>query len=175
MNLTDAKQLGGKRRKRKRVGRGTGSGSGKTCGRGHKGSGARAGRKHHATHAGGQVPFFRRFPKRGFNNPFGTRCAVVNLARLEESFQAGETVDALALKRVGLVKRAPDGIKVLGQGTLTKALTVRVQAFSASAREKIVAAGGTAEVAPKTPRTRGDGKKRKADASEANGQPSADG
>jgi len=148
MNLRDAKALGGKRRKRKRIGRGTGSGSGKTSGRGHKGSGARAGRLHTRSHAGGQVPFFRRFPKRGFTNPFGTRYVVVNVAQLEQAFQAGDMVDALALKRVGLVKRAPDGIKVLGQGALSKALTVRVTAFSTAAREKITAAGGTAECLP---------------------------
>jgi len=149
MNLSDAKRLGGKRRRRKRVGRGPGSGVGKTCGRGHKGAGARAGRMHTLTHAGGQVPFFRRFPKRGFNNPFGTRYAVVNVGQLEQAFQAGETVDGLALRRVGLVKRAPQGIKVLAQGTLSKALAVRAQAFSAAAREKIAAAGGTAEVTTK--------------------------
>jgi len=145
MNLGDAKKLGHKRRKRRRVGRGTGSGFGKTCGRGHKGAGARAGRMHHLTHAGGQVPFFRRFPKRGFNNPFGTRYTIINVGQLEQAFEASETVDARALKRVGLVKRAPQGIKVLGQGTLTKALTVRAEAFSATARQKITAAGGTAE------------------------------
>ena len=100
MNLTDAKRAGRKRRRRKRVGRGPGSGSGKTCGRGHKGSGARAGRSHTRTHAGGQTPFFRRFPKRGFTNPFGTRYAVVNVGQLGRFFQAGETVDAAALKRM---------------------------------------------------------------------------
>jgi large subunit ribosomal protein L15 len=145
MNLSDAKGLGRKRRPRKRLGRGRASGSGKTCGRGHKGAGARAGRMHTRTHAGGQVPFFRRFPKRGFTNPFGTRYAVVNVGQLDRAFEAGATVDALALKRVGLVKRAPQGVKVLGQGTLGKALTVRASAFSATAREKIAAAGGTAE------------------------------
>ena len=145
MNLSDAKQTTTRRKRRKRVGRGTGSGHGKTSGRGHRGQGARAGQQHHATHIGGGVPFFRRFPKRGFNNPFGTVYAVVNVADLERSFQAGDVVDAAALKRTGLVKRAPQGVKVLGRGDLTKALTVKAQAFSASAREKITAAGGAVE------------------------------
>ncbi len=146
MDLSEAKAGGGRRRRRKRVGRGRGSGWGKTCGRGHKGAGARAGRMHTRTHAGGQVPYFRRFPKRGFNNPFGTRYAVVNIAQLERAFEAGETVDALALRRVGLLKQARQGVKVLGQGSLSKALKVRAAAFSAAAREKIAAAGGTAEI-----------------------------
>ena len=147
MDLSDARRLGKGRRRRKRVGRGPASGHGKTCGRGHKGAGARAGRMHTRSHAGGQVPFFRRFPKRGFNNPFGTRYAVVNVGDLERCFEAGETVDEVSLRRVGLLKGRADGVKVLGQGTLSKALTVRVEAFSAAAREKIVAAGGTAETA----------------------------
>ena len=145
MNLSDAKRLVRRHKPRKRVGRGPGSGHGKTCGRGHKGAGARAGRPHTRSHAGGQVPFFRRFPKRGFNNPFRTRYAIVNVAQLEKAFQPGDIVDELALKRVGLIKKTLDGIKILGQGTLTKPLTVRAHAFSASAREKIIAAGGTAE------------------------------
>lgn len=145
MNLTEAKQATTRRKRRKRVGRGRGSGHGKTAGRGHKGTGQRAGRMHHRAHAGGQTPFFRRFPKRGFNNPFGTVFAVVNVGQLEGAFQAGDVVDAAALKREGLVKRAPQGIKVLGHGVLTKPLTVCAAAFSASAREKITAAGGTCQ------------------------------
>ena len=145
MDLCEAKKRQSPRKWRKRRGRGPGSGHGKTSGRGHKGSGARAGRMHHATHAGGQVPFFRRFPKRGFFNKFGTVYAVVNVSQLDRAFQAGETVDVLALRRVGLIKKAPQGVKVLGQGDLTKALTVKAAAFSASARDKIAAAGGAAE------------------------------
>jgi large subunit ribosomal protein L15 len=147
MNLTEAKKRVSRRQWRKRRGRGPGSGHGKTSGRGHKGAGARAGRMHHASHAGGQVPYFRRFPKRGFKNPFKITYAVVNVSQLEQAFQAGESVDLLALRRVGLVKKAPQGVKILGQGELTKALTVRAAAFSAGAREKIAAAGGAAEIA----------------------------
>ena len=146
MNLSEAKALGRRRPSRKRVGRGRGSGLGKTAGRGSKGAGARAGRMHTRTHAGGQVPFFRRFPKRGFHNPFGTRYTVVNVAQLEQAFEPGATVDVLALRRVGVIKRVRQALKVLGQGTLTKPLTVRANAFSATARQKIAEAGGTAEV-----------------------------
>lgn len=148
MNLGDAKRMGGKRARRRRIGRGPGSGMGKTAGRGSKGAGARAGRLHHRSHAGGQVPFFRRFPKRGFTDIFGTVYAVVNVEALEKAFQAGDEVDLEALRRKGLVKQAPQGVKVLGDGTLSKALTVRVQAASESAKAKIVAAGGTVTVVP---------------------------
>ena len=128
-----------------RRGRGHGSGNGKTAGKGHKGQKARSG----ATRPGfegGQMPLQRRVPKRGFNNIFRTEYAVVNVASLEERFDANATVDAESLKACGLIKKELDGIKVLGNGEITKALTVKVSAISESAKAKIEAAGGKVEV-----------------------------
>ena len=119
-----------------RKGRGAGSGNGKTAGRGHKGQWARS---------GGQMPLARRLPKRGFHNIFGTTYAPVNVSALEK-FEDGAEVTAEILCNAGIVKNALDGIKILGTGTLTKKLTVKAAAFSASAKEKIEAAGGKAEV-----------------------------
>ena len=127
-----------------RRGRGAGSGNGKTAGYGHKGQKARSGSKR-AGFEGGQMPLQRRLPKRGFNNIFATRYAIINLNDLEK-FENGATVDAAALKEAGIVKNTLDGVKVLSTGTLTKSLTVKVAAFSASAKEKIEQAGGKAEV-----------------------------
>ena len=128
-----------------RKGRGIGSGNGKTAGFGSKGQKARSGVKH-AGFEGGQMPLARRLPKVGFNNIFATQYAIVNVADLEAAFNAGDVVDTEALKAKGLVKKTLDGVKVLGNGELTKALTVKAAAYSASAKEKIEKAGGKAEV-----------------------------
>ena len=128
-----------------RKGRGPGSGNGKTAGRGHKGQKARAGRGMRPGFEGGQMPLQRRVPKRGFNNIFATRYAIVNLAALNK-FENGAVVDTEALKAAGLVKNSYDGVKILGNGALEKNLTVKAAAFSESAKSKIEAAGGKAEV-----------------------------
>ena len=128
-----------------RKGRGAGSGNGKTAGRGHKGQWARSGGGVRPGFEGGQMPLARRLPKRGFNNIFGTIYAPVNVSALEK-FEDGTEVTAEALREAGIVKNALDGVKILGNGTLTKKLTVKAAAFSASAKEKIEAAGGKAEV-----------------------------
>jgi large subunit ribosomal protein L15 len=145
MDLSTLKPAPGARKSRKRLGRGTGSGLGKTSGRGHKGRGARSGGNTHPRFEGGQMPLQRRIPKRGFHNPFRREFSIVNLSRLEAVFEGGTVVDAAALMAHGLV-RAGKPIKVLGQGELTKPLTVKAHAFSASAKERIAAAGGSAEV-----------------------------
>ncbi|MBR4346599.1 MAG: 50S ribosomal protein L15 [Oscillospiraceae bacterium] len=129
----------------KRVGRGHGSGNGKTAGKGHKGQNARSGGGVRPGFEGGQMPMTRRIPKRGFNNIFAVKAATVNVSDLER-FNDGVVVDAELLKASGLVKRTANGIKVLGNGELTKNLTVKANAFSASAKEKIEKAGGKAEV-----------------------------
>ena len=131
----------------KRIGRGPASGQGKTAGKGHKGQKARAGRGMRPGFEGGQMPLQRRLPKRGFNNIFAKQIAIVNVSALNDAFEAGDVVDAAALIGKGLVKRELDGIKVLGHGELTKALTVKAAAFSKEAKAKIEAAGGTAEIA----------------------------
>lgn len=129
----------------KRIGRGHGSGQGKTAGKGHKGSKARAGKNKRAGFEGGQMPLQRRIPKRGFNNIFATRFASVNVSKLDV-FEDGAVVDTAALQEKGLVKKAFNGVKILGNGEITKKLTVKAAAFSNSAKSKIEAAGGTAEV-----------------------------
>ena len=129
----------------KRIGRGHGSGNGKTAGKGHKGQKARAGHGMRPGFEGGQMPLYRRLPKRGFNNIFAKELAVVNIASLN-AFDNGDVVDAAALKAKGIVKKELDGIKILGNGKLEKKLTVKVAAVSASAKEKIEAAGGAVEV-----------------------------
>ena len=131
----------------KRIGRGPASGQGKTAGKGHKGQKARAGRGMRPGFEGGQMPLQRRLPKRGFNNIFAKEIAIVNVAALDKAFEAGAVVDAAALIEKGLVKKELDGIKILGNGEITKALTVKATAFSAEAKAKIEAAGGTAEIA----------------------------
>lgn len=129
-----------------RVGRGLGSGLGKTAGKGQKGQTARHNRGFGKLgFEGGQTPLYRRLPKVGFKNPFTKLVATVNVGRIESFFDAGATVDVAALRAKGLVKGRADIVKVLGHGDVTKKLTVRVDAISASAREKIVAAGGTVE------------------------------
>lgn len=133
------------RRERKRLGRGIGSGLGKTAGKGHKGQRARSGGSKGPAFEGGQNPVQRRLPKRGFNNKWRREFAVINLARLN-GFAAGSEITPELLHEEGLVKNLRDGLKVLGTGELDRKLTVRAHAFTASARQKIEAAGGKAEV-----------------------------
>ena len=129
----------------KRIGRGHGSGNGKTAGKGHKGQKARAGRGIRAGFEGGQMPLHRRIPKRGFNNIFATPYVAINVAALNR-FEDGAVVTTEALLEAGIIKKAPNGVKILGNGKLEKKLTVQVAAFSESAIAKIEAAGGKAEV-----------------------------
>ncbi len=129
----------------KRIGRGHGSGSGKTAGKGHKGQNARSGGGVRIGFEGGQMPLTRRIPKRGFNNIFAAKYAIVNVSDLN-AFKEGTVVDTELLIASGLVKKAYDGIKVLGNGELTSNLTVKAAKFSQSAIEKIENAGGKAEV-----------------------------
>ena len=129
----------------KRIGRGHGSGQGKTAGKGHKGQKARSGGGVRPGFEGGQTTLARRIPKRGFNNIFATKYSVVNVSDLDQ-FVDGTVVDADLLKASGLIKKTNDGVKILGNGELTKNLTVKAAAFSASAKEKIEKAGGKAEV-----------------------------
>ena len=129
----------------KRVGRGHGSGWGKTSGKGHKGQNARSGGGVRPGFEGGQMPLARRIPKRGFNNIFAAKMAAVNVSSLE-IFKDGTEVDAELLLASGLVKNIDNGVKILGNGEITKNLTVKADAFSASAKEKIEKAGGKAEV-----------------------------
>ncbi len=146
MKLHELSPAEGSKKAVKRIGRGAGSGQGKTAGKGHKGAKARSGYSRRPGFEGGQMPLQRRVPKRGFNNIFRTEYAVVNVADLENRFDADATVDAESLKACGLIKKELDGIKVLGNGEITKALTVKVSAISESAKAKIEAAGGKVEV-----------------------------
>ena len=145
MNLHELAPVMGSTHVNKRKGRGTGTGNGKTAGRGHKGQKARSGGKLRIGFEGGQMPLARRIPKRGFHNIFAKPLESVNVSALEK-FEDGAEVTAEILCNAGIVKNALDGIKILGTGTLTKKLTVKAAAFSASAKEKIEAAGGKAEV-----------------------------
>ena len=129
----------------KRLGRGVGSGLGKTSGKGHKGAKARSGGGKRPGFEGGQMPLYRRVPKKGFTNIFGTDYATVNVENLNV-FEDGAVVYAQALIDAGLIRKAQDGLKVLGNGELTKKLTVKAAKYTASAKEKIEAVGGTAEV-----------------------------
>ena len=130
-----------------RKGRGPGSGNGKTAGKGNKGQNARSGGGVRPGFEGGQLPLYRRLPKRGFHNKFGKSYTLVNVETLNRAFEDGAVVDAAALLSAGVVSQlATDGIKVLGRGELTKKLTVKAAIFSATAKEKIEAAGGKTEV-----------------------------
>ncbi len=145
MNLSELRPAAGSRKDRKRIGRGAGSGLGKTSGKGHKGQNARSGGGVKAGFEGGQMPLQRRLPKRGFTPLTKKVYSHVNLRQLE-NFDSGSTVDAEALIAAGMIKAVADGIKILGDGELTKSLTVQAHKFTKSAQEKIVAAGGKAEV-----------------------------
>ena len=135
---------GSKRSDNFRRGRGHGSGNGKTAGKGHKGQKARSGAPR-IGFEGGQMPLYRRIPKRGFKNRNSKEIVAINLATLDR-FDDGATVDVAALVEAGVIKNPRDGVKILGNGEITKKLNVKVDAFSASAKEKIEAVGGTAEV-----------------------------
>ncbi len=145
MNLHDLQPVAGSTHVAKRKGRGIGTGNGKTAGRGNKGQWARSGGGVRIGFEGGQMPLARRLPKRGFNNIFATRPEEINVAVLNR-FENGAVVDAAALLEKGILSKCEYGFKVLGNGEVSKKLTVRASAFSASAKEKIEKAGGTAEV-----------------------------
>ena len=138
--------IAGKHRRRRRVGRGTGSGYGKTCGRGHKGAGSRAGSKSISLYEGGQMPLFRRLPKRGFNNyKFAKRCEIVNVCQLER-FEDGAIVGVEQLSGAGLIDSIKSRVKILGKGDLTKKLQVTAHKFSKNAEQKIAASGGIVKI-----------------------------
>ncbi len=145
MKLHELSPAPGSVRDVKRIGRGHGSGNGKTAGKGHKGQKARAGRGIRPGFEGGQMPLHRRVPKRGFNNIFATPYVAINVAALNK-FEDGAVVNVEALQNAGIIKNAPYGVKILGNGKIEKKLTVQVAAFSESAKAKIEAAGGKAEV-----------------------------
>ena len=145
MKLHELHPAEGSTTAQKRLGRGTGSGLGKTSGKGHKGAKARSGGGKRPGFEGGQMPLYRRVPKRGFTNIFGTEYAEVNVERLE-CFENGDTVTVDKLLEAGIIKKTLDGVKILGNGDLTKKLTVQANKFTAGAKEKIEAVGGKAEV-----------------------------
>ena len=146
MKLHELSPNPGSRQRRKRVGRGDSSGLGKTAGRGEKGQKSRTGSKVRPFFEGGQIPLFRRLPKRGFNQPDHIEYALVNLNILEDNFAAGDVVDAESLRAKKLLGKAEKMIKILANGELTKAITVKADKFSAVAKAKIEAAGGKVEV-----------------------------
>ncbi len=145
MKLHEISPAAGSTTAPKRLGRGVGSGLGKTSGKGHKGSKARSGGGKAQGFEGGQMKLVRRIPKRGFTNIYAKEYATINISALE-AFEDGAVVDALALKNAGIVKNPLDGIKVLGNGELTKKLTVKAAKFTKTAAEKIEGNGGKAEV-----------------------------
>ena len=145
MKLHELHPAEGSTSAQKRLGRGSGSGLGKTSGKGYKGAKARSGGGKRPGFEGDQMPLYRRVPKRGFNNVFRTEYAEVNLERLE-AFEDGAVVDAAALLEKRIIRKELDGVKILGGGELTKKLTVKAAKFTASAKEKIEAVGGKAEV-----------------------------
>jgi large subunit ribosomal protein L15 len=145
MKLNELQPAPGSRKSRKRIGRGQGSGQGGQAGKGHKGQNARSGGGVRPGFEGGQMPMQRRLPKRGFHNKFGLQIAEVNLRDLNR-FEAGSVVDAQSLAEAGLIKGSFDAIKLLGQGEITRALTVKVDRASAGAKAKVEAAGGAVEL-----------------------------
>ncbi|MBQ8791399.1 MAG: 50S ribosomal protein L15 [Ruminiclostridium sp.] len=146
MKLHELYPAAGATKEVKRIGRGHGSGHGKTAGKGHKGQWARSGGGVRPGFEGGQTSLARRMPKRGFNNIFATEYTVINVADLEARFENGAVIDLEAMIDAGLVTKVLDGVKVLGNGELTKSFTVKAAKFSATAQSKIEAAGGKAEV-----------------------------
>jgi large subunit ribosomal protein L15 len=155
MDISTVHQGVHKRKLKKRVGRGVGSGHGKTASRGYKGQGSRAGtRSYSELYAGGQMPLIRRIPKRGFSNETWRKFYLeVNVGDLEAKFAAGATIDQAALREAGLAKGPADGVRILGNGTVSKKLVLRVHGISEPARKKIEAAGGKVELVepPKKP------------------------
>jgi large subunit ribosomal protein L15 len=145
MKLHELKPAPGSRKKKKRLGRGIAAGQGKTAGKGHKGQNARSGGGVRPGFEGGQTPLYRRLPKRGFTNPNRVEYAIVNVSVLDR-FEDGTVVTPELLMQEGIVKNLKDGLKVLGEGELSKKLTVKAHKFSQSAVEKITAAGGSTEV-----------------------------
>ena len=146
MKLHELSPAEGSARSAWRKGRGPGSGNGKTAGKGHKGQNARSGGGVRPGFEGGQLPLYRKLPKRGFHNVFSKEYAIVNVADLNQKFEDGATVDMNALLENGMIRKELCGLKVLGNGEITKKLTVKDAIFSASAKAKIEAAGGKAEV-----------------------------
>ena len=144
MKLNELRPAEGSAKVNFRKGRGAGSGNGKTAGKGHKGQNARSGGGVRPGFEGGQLPLYRKLPKRGFNNKFATNYAIVNVSDLNV-FENGAVVDASALLAKRIIRKELDGLKVLGNGEITKSLTVKAAVFSATAKEKITAAGGQAE------------------------------
>jgi len=145
MKLHDLKPAVGATTAAKRLGRGIGSGLGKTSGKGHKGAKARSGGGKGPGFEGGQIPLMRRIPKRGFTNKFRTEYAAINVERLE-IFEDGQVVTPVELIEAGIIKNILDGVKIMGNGAITKKLTVKANKFTATAKEKIEAAGGKVEV-----------------------------
>ena len=145
MNLNELQPAKGSKFSRKRLGRGIGSGTGKTSGKGHKGQNARSGGGVRPGFEGGQMPLYRRLPKRGFKNIFAKQYVTINVEALEK-LEDGTEVTAQVLKDNGIISKTLDGVKILGRGELTKKLNVKVAKFSESAKEKIEKAGGKAEV-----------------------------
>ncbi|MGI6463413.1 MAG: 50S ribosomal protein L15 [Candidatus Scatomorpha sp.] len=145
MKLSELSPVPGSRKEAKRKGRGHGSGNGKTAGRGHKGQKSRSGGRVRIGFEGGQMPFARRVPKRGFNNIFARPLTALNLDKLQK-FEADTVIDAALLLKEGVISKCEYGIKILGNGEITKPLHVKAAAFSALAKEKIESAGGKAEV-----------------------------
>ena len=146
MKLHELSPAAGSKKEVKRIGRGPASGQGKTAGKGHKGQKARAGRGMQVGFEGGQMPLQRRLPKRGFVNIFAKNIVTVNVGTLNAKFDDGAVIDVDALKAAGIIKNRFDGVKILSNGDVTKKFTVKANAYSGAAKEKIEAAGGKAEV-----------------------------
>ena len=146
MKLHELSSAPGSVKSNYRKGRGPGSGNGKTAGKGHKGQNARSGGGVRPGFEGGQLPLYRKLPKRGFKNRFATHYAIINVGTLNERYEDGATVTLADLMEKGIINKALDGLKVLGNGDLTKKLNVEATIFSATAKEKIEAAGGKIEV-----------------------------
>lgn len=146
MKLHSLKNVEGAKKRRKRVGRGDASGWGKTAGRGDKGQSSRSGSGYRPYFEGGQIPLFRRLPKRGFKSLNPTVHTVINVAALEEAFNANDIVDKEILHSKNLIPKKKRGLKILGNGDITKALTVKANFFSTTAKSKIEAAGGKCEI-----------------------------
>ena len=145
MKLNELSPAAGSAKASFRKGRGAGSGNGKTAGKGHKGQNARSGGGVRPGFEGGQLPLYRKLPKRGFKNRFAVNYAIINVGDLNDRFENGAVVDMEALKAAKLVRKELDGVKILGNGEITKNLTVKATVFSATAKEKIEAAGGKTE------------------------------